>query len=81
MQPPTIYNVDRIGISDPTISFPRTSWEGVVLGFQPFRPHVDDVMQLRTAARYASKKWEESSGVGLTKELYLLAVADKAIEM
>lgn len=80
--PPRIKErINDYGMADPRLSFPRTDWDHVSFGFRPFRPVVDDDRHLHTAARIASEEWKRTAGTGLSKEMYLLAVADKAAEM
>lgn len=65
---------------DPSTTFPRHG-EELTTCYGHFRPYFDDVIQLHAAARLSSLKWAKTGGRDLSKEEYLLAVADKAMEM
>lgn len=72
---------DQPSLDDPRLTtFPRPGKE-LTSYYRSYTPYFDDIVQLKAAARLSSLKWAETSGEGVSKEAYLLAVADKAMEM
>lgn len=67
---------------DPYESFPRRYWRDTSALFDspPYRPVMDDHMQVTRAARNASKAWLESQGA-VDDCGFLLAVTAKAMEL
>lgn len=65
---------------DPCASFPRTFWRDTVFSTPPFRPVLDDSVQVAGAARNASRAWAASSGA-VDHNGFVLAVTAKAMEL
>lgn len=69
-----------LDIPTPTDDFPRTSCTTVEHN-GPFYPYSDDHKHLAAAARTASRTWTEGGQSAVTPDVYMLAVADKAMEL